>query len=491
MSHPLKFLRAFFFALAALGLFSPTRAKGNPYVEKCNVELVRAYGMIGRNSPSATRMEMCPGIQQTCCLKKDQLMMYEQWVKLKENEFIKRRYNHNTMEYIKFLNLLHKADKVIEGIEKKLAHRKISNCKELAKRIANYEIPQLVPIIKKNMHTMRDFMVEAFEGFYCSICDHENHVHIDVKKKTVTYAEAFCRTVVEKTLSNMLFFHVDIVKYVNMVSKFMVSCDFKGDYESEALIPKKHIFFQHDEDAHKLNDCRDNRNKKEWMAYCSGVCSHFSMVNLDLFFEPNIEKIEGYIPWLEEQIQEKKTEHLKHPMFGKNGRILTAADKKAADKADKEQAQKAKEAAEKLKSLKHEDKKKEPMIKYERPEVLDIHVFKSKMTSKVDLTGYTINFSEEGLSPYESGTNSVITDNMYNEVKTIMHLSRMSKKTSSIGGLLTNALGLNPNQLTKGEKKEIDKLNSGGLSRSLAGVSRLSLALSLFALGLSMFGLFK
>lgn len=491
MNNPLKFYRALVFAIVSLCVILPTNAKQNPFVEKCNVELVRAYGMVGRNYPHAARMEMCPGIQQSCCLKKDQLMMYNQWVHLKENEFIRRRYNHNTMEYIKFLNILHKADKVIEDIEKKLAHRKISNCKELAKRISNYEIPQLVPVIKKNMHTMRDFMIDAFEGFYCSICDHKNHLHIDVKKKTVTYAEAFCRTIVEKTLSNMLFFHVDIVKYVNMVSKFMVSCDFKGDYESEALIPKKHIFFQHEEDAHKLNDCRDNRNKKEWMAYCSSVCSHFSMVNLDLFFEPNIEKIEAYIPWLEEQIHEKKTEHMKHPMFGENGRILTAADKKAADKLEKAQAQKAKEAAEKLNSLKHQDKKNEPMIKYERPGVLDIHVFKSKMTSKVDLTGYTINFSEDGLSPYEYGTNSVITDNMYNEVKTIMHLSQMTKKTSSIGGILTNALGLNPNQLTKDEKKEINKLNSGGLSRNLAGVSKLTVGMTLFVLGLSMFGLFK
>ena len=468
------------------------QAKSNPYETKCNVELVRAYGMVGRSLPSATRMEMCPGLDQSCCLKKDQLMMYNQWVHLKENEFIRRRYNHNTMEYVKFLNILNKADKLIEKIEKKLSHRKISNCKELAKRIANYEIPQLVPIIKKNMHKMREFMVKSFEGFYCGICDHENHTHIDVKKKTVTYAEAFCRSVVENTLSNMLFFHVDIVKYVNMVSKFMVSCDFKGDYESEALIPKKHIFFQQEEDAHKLNDCRDNRNKKEWMAYCAPVCSHFSMVNLDLFFEPNIEKIEAYIPWIEQQIEDKKTEHLKHPMFGDKGRILTAADKKQVEKLEKEKKDQEKQAAAQLKLAAQESKNttKKPMIEYKRPDIEDIHVFKSKMTSKVDLTGYMINFAEMGLSPFESGTNSVITDDMYNEVKTIMHLSRMSKKTSSLGGLLTDAFGLNPNKLTTDEKKEISKLNSGGLARGLASVSRMGMGIMIISL-VVISGLFK
>ena len=330
--------------------------------------------------------------------------MYKQWIKLKENEFIKRRYNHNTMEYIKFLNMLHKADKVIEEIESKLTHRKISNCKELAKRIASYEIPQLVPVIRKNLNNMRDFMVDSFEGFYCTICDHENHTHINVKSKSITYSEAFCRSMVEHTLSPMLFFHVDIVKYVNMVSKFMVSCDFKGDYETEALIPKKHIFYQFDEDAHKLNDCRDNRNKKEWMAYCNPVCQNFSMVSFNLYWEPNIEKIEAYTPWLEEQIQHKKTEHLKHPMFAekkpKKARILAGDAKEDAKKDAKGGAasdeQKRKEAAEKLGSLKHMKSKQEPMIKYTRPDVLDVHVFKSKMTSKVDLTGYTINFGDAG-----------------------------------------------------------------------------------------------
>lgn len=497
MNLTMKFPGALGLAVLALAaLLGTSYSKGNPYEDKCNTELVRAYGFVGRTVPTAAPLEMCPGIQQSCCLKKDQLMMYNQWVKLKENEFIKRRYNHNTMEYIKFLNILHKADKVIEDIESKLTHRKISNCKELAKRIAAYEIPQLVPVIRKNLNNMRDFMVKAFEGFYCTICDHENHTHIDVKKKTVTYSEAFCRSTIEHTLSPMLFFHVDIVKYVNMVSKFMVSCDFKGDYESEALIPKKHIFYQFDEDAHKLNDCRDNRNKKEWMAYCNPVCQNFSMVTFNLFWEPNIEKVEAYVPWLEEQIHHKKTEHLKHPMFAekkpKKLRILSGEAKGGdakAKPAGKSDDQKGREAAEKLGSLKHMKSKQEPMIKYTRPEILDVHVFKSKMTSKVDLTGYTVNFADDGLSPYEFGTNSVITDNMYYEVKTVIHLSNMTKKSSSLGGMLANAIGMG-NGLTAKDKKELDKIQASSFSRSLISAGRLSCTLLLASVVMVM-GLFK
>lgn len=437
------------------------------YKDKCNYEMVRSYGMVGRKTPNAARLEMCPGIRQSCCLKKDQLMMYNQWVNLKEDEFIKNRYDHNKREYIKFLNLLVKADKVIEDVQKKLEHKRISNCKELAKRINNFEIPLIVPKIKKNLDDMRDFMITAYKGFYCTICNHDNHPHIDTSKKTVTYSEAFCRTTVEETLMPMLFLHVDIVKYVNMVSKFFVSCDFKGDYDVDALIPKKHIFFSHAEDVNKMTDCRNNRNKKEWMAYCSSYCQHFSMVNLDLFYEPNIEKVEEYIPWIEEQIHEKKTEHHKHPMFaekkdkkkkdGKQQRILEAKITKDDGKDDK----KKKEERE----LKDKKEKKFPGMP-EKHNILDVQVFKSKMTSKVDLTGYTINFAEDGVNVFSDGANAVITNDMYNEVKTLMHLTKMTKKSDGLVGNIIHLFG--GNQLDSTEKKEVQGKSSSAM-RFLSG----------------------
>lgn len=471
MQRVLKFSFGMGLALISLLSMVQTISHQEKYKDACNVEMVRAYGMVGRNNPNAARMEMCPGIRQSCCLKKDQLMMYNQWVHLKEVDFIKHRYDHNAAEYVKFLNLLHKADKVIEDIEKKLSHKKISNCKELAKRIANYEIPQLVPKIKKNLRKMREFMVTSFEGFYCSICDHKNHPHLDTSKKTITYCDGFCRTMVENTLSSLLFFHVDIVKYANMVSKFMVSCDFKGDYETEAMIPKKLIFFQHEEDVHKLNDCRDNRNKKEWMAYCAPVCQHFSMVNIDLFFEPNIEKIEVYSPWLEQEIHEKKIEHMKHPMFADSKNKKKKPSKRRILSTEKKEEKKDDDKDRKL-----TDKKKPKQRggeNNERPEILDIQVFKSKMTSKVDFTGYTINFSEDGVCQFEAGANSVITVDQYNEVKTLMHLTRMTKKSHGVFGTISNLFG-GP---TKAETKEATKASGAFGPRGLAGEMRLGMSM--------------
>ena len=449
-------------------------AHQDKYKDKCNFNLVRAYGMIGRKTPYTARMEMCPGIRSSCCLKRDQIMMYNNWVHLKEGEFIKMRYNHNERYYVKLLHTLEKADKVIEDIKKKLEHKKISNCKELAKRIGNYEIPQLIPQIKKNLRIMRDFMVTSFSGFYCSICDHKNHPYIDTSKRTVTYCDGFCRTLVETSLPNMLFWHVDIVKYINMVTKFMVACDFKGDYESEAMIPKKYIFFQFQEDADKLTDCRDYRNKPEWMAYCAPVCQHFSMTNLDLFFEPNLQKIKKYIPWLEGKVEFKKSEHIMHPMFKDDhkGKKSYAEGKQNVKNNSRILTTKKEDGKKNEKDRKLKDKKKSPGH-IPDPDPMDIMVFKSKMTSKVDLTGYTINFGEDGVCQYEVGANSVITDDMYNEVNTILHISRMRKK----GGFIDTVKSLvGWGDLSPNEKMKIEPSSMAGpFPRGLKSVGRLGM----------------
>lgn len=60
--------------------------------------------------------------------------------------------------------------------------------------------------------------------------------------KKITYSEKFCRDIVEDSLSNLLFFHVDIIKYANLVSKFLLSCDSKGNFEADNQIPEEAIF---------------------------------------------------------------------------------------------------------------------------------------------------------------------------------------------------------------------------------------------------------
>jgi len=77
---------------------------------------------------------------------------------------------------------------------------------------------------------MEEFFYSSFKGFYCSLCDYENHQFIDTHKSTITFSEKFCRDIVEHTLPTLMFFNVHLHKFNNMVSKFMLSCDIKGNY---------------------------------------------------------------------------------------------------------------------------------------------------------------------------------------------------------------------------------------------------------------------
>lgn len=86
----------------------------------------------------------------------------------------------------------------------------------------------------------------SYKGFYCSLCKQENHAFFNTEDKKIIYSEKFCRDIVEDSLSNLLFFHVDIVKYANLVSKFLLSCDNKGNFEADLEIPSDAIFVYDD-----------------------------------------------------------------------------------------------------------------------------------------------------------------------------------------------------------------------------------------------------
>lgn len=168
---------------------------------------------------------MCPGIHNSCCLKEDQLRMYSNWVHSKERNKIKKHYLYVNNLYINVMEEFHKVHDMAQKTIKVLDYKKIANCKVLANRIIAFEVTQLFSRIQENLRRMEDFLYDSYKGFYCSICDHGNHQFFNKKTRTIQFSEKFCRDVVENSLSNLLFFHIDIVKYSNLVSKFLLSCD--------------------------------------------------------------------------------------------------------------------------------------------------------------------------------------------------------------------------------------------------------------------------
>lgn len=204
---------------------------------------------------------------------------------------------HNVLSELKRVNTLAKE------IVKTLEYKNIANCKVLGNRLLNYQISEIEKQVKKNFKAMEDFFYQSYKGFYCSICDYENHKFFKEDKSTVVFSEKFCRDIVEHSLPTLLFFHVHINKYANLVSKFLLSCDIKGNFSYDMKIPKDVIFVDDDLVKKNLVDCRTERNTHNWFVYCKNVCTNFKINTFDSYFEGNLDKIEKYAEFIQHQLK--------------------------------------------------------------------------------------------------------------------------------------------------------------------------------------------
>lgn len=69
-----------------------------------------------------------------------------------------------------------------------------------------------------------------------------------------------------KTLSNLLFFYTDINNYLNLTTKFLLTCGPNGAYRAYP-IPKKYLFMTNVKFLKVLEDCKKNRNAN-WKKSC-------------------------------------------------------------------------------------------------------------------------------------------------------------------------------------------------------------------------------
>ena len=397
--------------IALLLVISPAVGVNKP-TWGCNRDLLESYGLFGVSELSNIKLEMCPTVEYSCCAKQDQLAMYSNWVHNNEHKNVKDQFNEFTRNYEDLLKTLVKVSKVAADVKQALTLKKVANCKILAERILVFQIEKIQDKIRENLDGMQEFFEDTYQGFYCSICDLENHRYFDTKKREILFSEKFCRDIVQKTLPVLLFFHVQVVKYFNLVSKFLESCDYKGDYRLEAEVKKEHLFSVMPDLKHTLSQCRNFRNHKSWFVYCKDLCDNFRMTEFNEFFEPQAEAVVGYNNYLEGLIQR----------YNKELALAPKEDSEVANKA-------AKASKKHLVRLLVEEKPNN-----ENPNL----IFRSGLNSKVKLESYRSNFQEEGISMFDDGRNSLINTEMFNQIKTTIHLTN-PQVTSTYTGTVARA----------------------------------------------------
>jgi hypothetical protein len=242
------------------------------------------------------------------------------------------------------------------------------------------------------------------------------------------FSERFCRDIIEHTLPVMLLFHVDIVKHVNLVTKFVSSCDFTGTYNLDAIPPSNYTFSVINDDMQDLQACRDNRNKREWFSYCKDICVEFKIASFPKFFQPNLHLVASYTTYLTKQLNTLTAAQSSRPLFGalstpngNNKRIL-------------------------------QDNQNRP-------------IFKPSLSATVDLTKWRVEFLYVGVSLYVEGQNSLINEATYNSVKTFLQIQASSAQQQQAPPTVP---GSTPSGVPG--QRRARKLSSAGLMRGLIGV---------------------
>lgn len=143
-----------------------------------------------------------------------------------------------------------------------------------------------------------------------------------MQKKTVQFSKKFCRDLIENNLPVLLFFHIRIAKYLNLVSKFVISCDNAGDYSRGKAVDRNQLFTVNPKEAQKLVECKKFRNHKSWFESCEGVCKKFQLTHYQSYFEPLSSRIDSYVEFLNKYISGLKQVsivNIKEMMLESNG----------------------------------------------------------------------------------------------------------------------------------------------------------------------------
>lgn len=391
-----------------------------PGPKMCNRNVVQAYGMTGVDQAINEKIEMCPKIVNSCCLKEDQMIMFLNLIQGGELQNIKDYYKKIIDTYEELLTTLAKVQELAATVKANIS-KNVANCKMLAERILNYEASQVVAQMKENLAKMQEFMQVAYSGFYCALCNHENHEFFDIPSQTIFFSEKFCRDITQNTLQNLLLFQVDIAKHANLVNRFVTSCDFMGQYNLNAIPPSNLTIPVDNEIMQDLQSCRDNRNKREWFSYCKEICRNFQLATYPNYFEPNIDIIKSFTTYVKVQLDITAAAQSLRPLFnaqsGSKSRVL---EESGQSQAQKDHVRVLEETKTKM-------------------------TFKPGISAKLSLATFKSDFLSGGISLYDEGESQLIREDTFQSVKSFMEAKKSAsknKKTRKLGLGSESSLGI-------------------------------------------------
>ena len=420
--------------------------------QKCDIYLMRSMGFQGHENAKEMKLDMCPDIEKSCCALKDQLLIYKYWMLEGEEAKIDERFKLQREIYEKLLdnlnNVYDRAQTVHSLVETDKVRR---NCKILTRKILKYSIKDVGPQLKSKMNSMHEFFKTSYKGFYCSICDAKNDKFLKTAGNQFVMDRQFCRDIVSHSLHSLLYLHIYLMKYLNIVSQFLSGCDAKGNFK-ETIIAGVYRFAVEPKTFRVLKNCKLNVNEpNSWFSGCRKICEKFTFAKFSEFFEPHLDKFKKYNTFIQDNLQRleneaKKAETPKKEQKAEGGeenkpaenaeggdtvkveqkvRVLTETTPAPANTENKPaEGQNAQPAAEGDPAKK--EATLEEMIEVDISKELDetlkdlfghTAIFNTVIGSTINLQAFESRYKEKGMNPYETGKSTVINESQIKAIE--------------------------------------------------------------------------
>lgn len=407
-----------------------------PPLPECNQDLLISYGLDGYQYPIKADLDMCPTVEKSCCKQSDQLTIYSNWAHGKEEENLHKRFKYHYKVYAHLMNSLIKVFPVAKMVQSKLKDKNVSNCKVLARKILHFEIKEIAPKLKEAVRTMHEFFFDSYKGMYCMLCDGFTHQYFNLKRRTITFSERFCRDITANTLHVMLYFHLHFTKFLNLVGTFLSTCDNRGRFNDKAALSPVYIFHTSAKARNEIEKCKTFRNDPNWFKMCEPLCRNFKLTKFSPFFQPHLKKYRMYSEFLAARIRHIKVMEANDPLNQPAppiGRLLENQSKMSIDDRKLSAAKPAAKAPAKKK------KKGKPSLverlKLEEKKWKKLGIFRSALNAIIPITLFKSKFDEPGIELYEFGRASLIDDARYKAVKTAVSKAKGKKVHKRTSGL--------------------------------------------------------
>ena len=277
-------------------LISSSRILTETQEDKCNHNILNAYGLEGNHTPVKQDNPYCPNIRHNCCSRTDNGVSSGLW----EEDASKKisAYYETYLYSLKYIlgfveqaNLL--AEEMLES-PRNICKKAGEEFKHLGLTEKNSK--QIFMVMMKGLKTV----AELRRGFLCNLCDGDVHEQLTKtwesepveERKIIKVSESFCENLVEKTIP-AAFFEVFYIKEIAEIMSVLVSCG-KNIEQIEKLEYELPV-----DGVEQVKNCFHFR-EKYFFYHCSSYCERFNFARAIGFFDGNLEQLRKFVQFFKE-----------------------------------------------------------------------------------------------------------------------------------------------------------------------------------------------